>query len=395
VASQSQAVTPLAAWAEILERFRQQVKVATRSTGLVAGAIAVIAYPAWALFDHLVEPESAGEFVWLRIGFTIPIALLWLGLRFSRAGHRHPEAFVLGFMLMVDLGIALMIAQVETHHAAYALGMSLTIYAGAFLLIWRPRYLVAAIGINLGSLAIVLLLSDPIPKDAIATVYFYVITASILSFFGQRHRHTTAWREFQALNALEAEQEHNRELVEKLDRLSREDSLTGLANRRAWDQALTRQCWASARHGTKFAVMLGDLDQLKVVNDKLGHAVGDFVLKSVGQILKDNARRDDIVARLGGDEFAILTPGVDLDGATELADRLRIMIREEVGATAALVGVSMSIGIAEWEGDSDSSETIMLRADRRLYMAKAIRDVVCAADPHPDPASSATSVTKS
>ncbi|HYH62870.1 MAG TPA: diguanylate cyclase [Solirubrobacterales bacterium] len=368
---------------DVEKRFRRQVKAATRSTGLIAGAIAVIAYPAWALFDYLVEPESAGQLLWLRIGFTLPIALLWLGLRFSRTSHRHPELFVLGFMFMVDLGIALMIAQVETHYAAYALGMSLTIYAGAFLLIWRPRYMLAAIGLNVGSLAIVLLLSDPIPTDAITTVYFYVGTASLLSFFGQRHRHNTAWREFQALAALENEQEHSRELVKELDRQSREDSLTGLANRRAWDQALTRQCAGSARHGMEFAVTLCDLDQLKVINDKLGHAVGDLVLKSVGQILRDNAREGDLVARIGGDEFAILTPGVDQLGATELADRIRVVVRETVGTTTAIGGVTMSFGVAEWDGDDDSSETIMLRADRRLYRAKAIRDVVCAGDPSP------------
>ncbi len=365
------------------QRFRRQVKAATRSTGLTAGAIAVVAYPAWALFDHLVEPESAGQFLWLRIGFTVPIVFLWLGLRFSRAGHRHPELFVLGLLLMVDLGIALMIAQVETHYAAYALGMSLTIYASAFLLIWRPRYTVAAIGLSLGCLAIVLLLADPIPTDAITTVYFYVGTSSLLSFFGQRHRHNTAWGEFQALVALESEQEHSRLLVKKLDRQSREDSLTGLANRRAWDEALSRQCAVSARSGAPFSVMLGDLDQLKVINDKLGHAVGDLVLKSVGQVLRENGRKADLVARIGGDEFAILTSGVDQLGGTEFADRLRILVREEVGTAAAIGGVTMSFGVAGWEGDDDSSETIMLRADRRLYRAKAIRDVVCAGDPSP------------
>ena len=127
--------------------------------------------------------------------------------------------------------------------------------------------------------------------------------------------------------------------------------------------------------------MLCDVDQLKVVNDKLGHPVGDLVLKSVGHILKENAREGDLVARIGGDEFAILTPSADQLGATELADRLRVKVRQEVGIAAAISGVTMSFGVAGWEGDDDSSETIMLRADRRLYTAKAIRDVVCAGDP--------------
>jgi diguanylate cyclase (GGDEF)-like protein len=364
-------------------RFERRVKVATRATGISAGAIAVVGFPAWGLFDYLVEPSNGGDFLWLRVIFAVPIALLWLGLRFSRHGHTYPELFVLGIMSMVDLGIALMIAQVESHYAAYALGMSLTIYAGAFLLIWAPRYMTAVIGLNLGSLTIVLLLSDPIATDAIATVLFYLTTASLLSFLGQQHRHNTARREFKALVALESEQEHSRELVAELDRQSREDSLTGLANRRAWDEELTHQCARSGRDGSAFSVMLCDLDQLKAVNDQLGHPVGDLVLKAVGGVLKENVRAGDVVARVGGDEFAILTP-VDQLGAAELADRLRLMVRDRVGTAAAIGGVTMSIGVSGWEGsDDDSSETIMLRADRRLYRAKAIRDVVCAGDPSP------------
>jgi len=364
-------------------RFERRSKVATRVTGLSVGAVAALAYPAWGLFDYLVEPANAGDFLWLRVGFAFPIALLWLGLRFSRQGHIRPELFILGIMLVVDLGIALMIAQVETHYASYALGMSLAIYAGALLFIWAPRYMAAVIGLSLGSLAVVLLLSDPIGTDAFATIFFYLTTASVLSFLGQRHRHVVEWREFKALVALEGEQKRSRELVRKLDRLSREDSLTVLANRRAWDEELARQCAKSARDGTPFAVMLCDVDQLKAVNDQLGHPVGDLVLKAVAGVLKKNARVGDIVARIGGDEFAILTSGTDSLGATEQADRLRILVREEVGTAAAIGGVTMSFGVADWEGSDDSTETIMLRADRRLYRAKAIRDVVCAGDPSP------------
>ena len=97
------------------------------------------------MFDYFVEPESASAFLWLRIGLAIPIALIWLGLVFSPQGRRYPEIFLVGMMGIVDLGIALMIAQVETHYAAYALGMSLTIYASAFLLVWSPGYMAGVI----------------------------------------------------------------------------------------------------------------------------------------------------------------------------------------------------------------------------------------------------------
>lgn len=364
-------------------RFCEEVKRATRATGISAGAVAVFAYPSWTAFDYLVEPATAPDILWLRIGFALPVALLLLGLIFSPAGRKHPELFVLGMMSSVDLGIALMIAQVETHYAAYALGMSLTVYAGAFLLIWSPRYMAAVIGLNFASLTAVLLLANPIGADAIATIVFYLSTASLLSFLGQYHRQATAWREFEALVALEHEQERTRKLVLELDRESHEDSLTNLSNRRAWDEALSRECSRGKREGGSFAVLLCDLDQLKAINDQLGHAVGDVVLKSVAKVLDDNARAGDRVARIGGDEFAVLSPGAELLGATEHAERLRLLVEAEASAASAIGGVTISIGVADWEGDDDSAETIMLRADRRLYRAKAKRNVVCAGDPSP------------
>lgn len=364
-------------------RFCLEVKRSTRVTGIIAGAIAVVAFPGWAAFDHLVEPANADSFLWLRLMLTIPIVLLWLALAFSRWGHTHPELLLLTVILIVNFGIALMISQLETHYAAYALGMSLTVYGGAFILIWSLSYMAALVGISLGVLTLVLALSGPIPTDAVATVYFYLGTAAAISFFGQLYRQRMAWREFESLCALEREQQRSAELVRELDRQSHEDSLTGLANRRAWDEALARECAQSEREARSLAVLLCDLDCLKEINDQLGHPVGDVVLKAVARMLLERSRDGDLVARIGGDEFAVLLPATDLLGATELAEQLRELIAEEATAAAAIGGVTISIGVADWEGEDDSPETVMLRADRRLYTAKASRNVVCAGDPPP------------
>jgi diguanylate cyclase (GGDEF)-like protein len=365
---------------EIAARFDAEVKESTRATAISAAAVAVFAYPTWTIFDYLVEPGNASDFLVVRLISTIPILLCGLTLLFTTWGKRHPEVLMLGVTIAVNLGIALMITRLDGHYAAYALGLSLTVYAGAFLLVWPPRYMAALCLSTLGVLTAVLLLADPIGADAVATVYFYIVTACALSFLGQLHRQRAAWSEFQSRVALEREQERSSELVRELDRLSREDPLTGLGNRRTWDEALARECARSGRHGDEFAVLLCDLDQLKDINDRLGHPVGDAVLRALARLLDERAREGDVVARIGGDEFAVLTIGCGLLAATELAEELRSSVSTQATAAAGLGGVTMSIGVAEWEGEDDHPETIMLRADRRLYTAKATRNVVCAGD---------------
>jgi len=362
-------------------RFCAEVKRSTRVTGISAGVIATLAYPSWIAFDYLVEPQSGDDLLPLRLAVMVPIVVCTVLLLFTRFGRSHPELLMLGISLTINFGIALMITTIETHYAAYALGMSLTMYAAAFLLIWAPSYTAALGGISLAFLTAALLLSDPVPTDAVTTIYFYFGTACALSFLGQLHRERGAWREFEVRFALEREQERSSALVRELDRQSHEDALTGLANRRAWDEALTRECARAGRDGGPLSILLCDLDQLKNINDQLGHPVGDTVLKTVGRLLLTQAREADVIARIGGDEFAVLSTGTDLLGGTELGERLRATVESETTAATGLGGVTISVGIADWEGDDDSAETLMLRADRRLYRAKVTRNVVCAGDP--------------
>jgi diguanylate cyclase (GGDEF)-like protein len=350
-------------------------------TGIAAGVIATFAYPSWIAFDYLVEPDSADEILALRLLITLPVAICTLLLIFSRIGRARPELLMFGISFSINVGIALMLVAVETHYAAYALGMSLTMYAAAFLLIWSPIYTVALGGFSLAFLTLALVLSDPVSTDAVATVYFYFGTGCLLSFLGQAYRERSAWSEFEVRDALEREQERSSALLRELDKHSHEDALTGLSNRRAWDSALDRECARAGRDGKAFSILLCDLDQLKLINDQLGHPVGDTVLKSVGRLLREHARESDVIARIGGDEFAVLSPGADLLEGTELAERLRATIETETTAASGLGGVTVSVGVADWEGGDDSAETLMLRADRRLYRAKVNRNVVCAGDP--------------
>lgn len=350
--------------------FREEVREATRTTGISAGAIGVVAFPLWGVFDYLVAPGQAATFVVLRLAFTVPIFALWLAL-IGPLGRRRPELLMLAIMATIEVAIALMIARLDGQEAAYAMGMSLPLFAAAFLLMWSWRYTLALSVIGVVALVgAVLTVSDPPSTAALTTVAFYVGTASLLACVAQLHRERLAWREFCGRHELEREQARNLELVEELARLSHEDPLTGLANRRAWDHALAEQVEEARSHGSDLAVLLWDINHFKEVNDELGHAVGDAVLVAAARSLRDVAGSGRMVARLGGDEFAVLAPGLDSGGATALAERLCGSFEHLTEHDPAIPMVTCCIGAAASHGQASAASDLMLRADQSLYAAK-------------------------
>jgi len=358
------------------ERFRAEVKRHTRATAVAGGLIAIVAFPAWACFDHLVDPAHGAEFTRIRLLLELPLVGLWLSL-FTRPGRRNPELVMLVFVGLIQVAIAFMTARVEDAYAPYALGLSLAIYASSFLLIWRWQYTAALIGLTWAALAVAIgTAPQALEASEVATIGFYLGTASLVAFVGQMHRQRTAWQEFSSRVELEAEQERSRDLLQQLERLSREDPLTGLANRRHWDETLAREFERSRRQDTEVAVLLCDLDRLKDINDRFGHATGDRVLKAAADVLLERVRAGDLVARLGGDEFAVLCPGTDIAGASALGEDLRTRLSGLRPRDAPTPGVTVSIGVACREAADASAVELVLRADDRLYRAKRTRDAV-------------------
>lgn len=157
--------------------------------------------------------------------------------------------------------------------------------------------------------------------------------------------------------------------------LSRTDELTGLPNRRAWNDELPKALERSRRDGQPICVAVLDLDRFKLFNDSYGHPAGDRLLKEASAAWHEALRRVDTIARYGGEEFAVLLPGADLDeaGAT-------------VGRALAVtpLGQTFSAGIALWDGIQTSDELVE-RADAALYAAKAAgRNRIVAAGSAPD-----------
>ncbi len=165
---------------------------------------------------------------------------------------------------------------------------------------------------------------------------------------------------------------------ELLSRQSREDTLTGLANRRSFDERLRSDVQRVERYGGQLSLVLMDLDHFKRINDNAGHAAGDEVLRTIAEIMRAHARGTDLVARLGGEEFVMVMPEQSAEGARRAADLLRTAIGEHNFSTIQPgLRVTLSAGVATWSA-GESCDDFLRHADQAMYRAKDEgRDRVC------------------
>jgi len=153
-----------------------------------------------------------------------------------------------------------------------------------------------------------------------------------------------------------------------ISHLAATDELTGLYNRRFFNEHFAKSLSAAKRYTFPLTIIMADIDKFKTVNDTYGHAVGDKVLKTFADILRNLARAEDISARWGGEEFIILLGHTSCAGATVLAERLRCTVESECLRITS-IPVTVSLGVAELNDDEDA-EAFIKRADNALYRAK-------------------------
>lgn len=162
----------------------------------------------------------------------------------------------------------------------------------------------------------------------------------------------------------------NSELVEQLQSAATTDELTGLCNRRALEERLSAEISRSLRHRLHTSVLLVDLDRFKVVNDTMGHAAGDHLLRLVGDILRHQGRTLDVVGRLGGDEFLVILPMTTPAEARIYIGRVEDNLRELRRSRPEYGNCTLSIGIAESPQHGTTVSSLLAAADGALYKAK-------------------------
>jgi diguanylate cyclase (GGDEF)-like protein len=176
---------------------------------------------------------------------------------------------------------------------------------------------------------------------------------------------TFAWLQdafLQTMEQLKASESH-------FQQLSHLDPLTGLGNRRQFDQSLA-EAFAFTMLDRPIALLILDIDNLKVINDRYGHPIGDRALQEVANAIRHSIRDSDVAARIGGDEFAVILRSGGADGAQRVAERIQDRLQPLQINKGKPINVSVSIGRAETNGNRQTAEELLAAADLELYAAR-------------------------
>ena len=330
--------------------------------GACAAALCVVSYGIWALFKD-VELSALGYFTPAFVVFSLGGTLGWVATRARAEGDESERWFAMANVMLATAGLDGTFTRLNP--------------AWETTLGWTREELMSRPYVEFIH-----------PDDVESTLAAAGSLRDGAKVFDFENRYSTkdgGWRwlswssysdgrqvfamaqDITDRKRLESERE---ELLERVEAMARTDVLTGLPNRRAWDEELRREMARAERHGHALAVVMIDLDRFKDFNDAHGHQGGDRLLGEIGNRWRTHLRVSDFMARYGGEEFAALLPACPPDEAIAAIERLRVVIPE---------GQTCSAGIAYWDGQ-EGTEALIGRADTALYEAKrAGRDRVITA----------------
>ena len=367
---------------------RDELVTRARSAGLLVGCIAALVVPAWSVADRVLAPEQAGLFLLVRLLADLPILLAVAVLWRLPLGRRFPDRLTYAVLFVVQAEVGWMALHARDV-SYYLLGFTIAIYVSGCVLVARPRWTVRLVAVSWLALLVSAVTSAvPVPVGELVSVAVYLGSASLVAVAAHIRRFALLNQQLLTRARLEREQQRSRVLLAQLERLSHEDPLTGLANRRRWDIELAAVCSDARATGQVVSLVLLDLDHCKQINDRHGHVAGDEALQAVAALLRNRVREGDLVARLGGDELGVLLPGADLDRAGSLAEAVRREAAFLTPAGLAAGELTLSLGVTSATGHLAYPLELLSCADAQLYSAKITRNAVGrpAGTVHPAPA---------
>jgi diguanylate cyclase (GGDEF)-like protein len=327
-------------------------------TNLLSGTPGAVALAPWELGAATLTAAVGllARRAWVR---AEPLALTILLLTFATA--------LLGLALMPS-GRVLGVAQLAI----------ILVGAGLFLP-WSQRWHAGGIGAAIGLAAAFAIspLSVSMPAGDATYLLVAVLMAAATSIVGhglwQARLRSMLQQQFELRRLsryAQSQEAHVTELNRELNRVARRDSLTGVGNRLALDEAIARLLDQGERlRPMRFALILFDIDHFKAYNDEHGHLAGDAALGRLGEILRRATRGDDLAFRYGGEEFLLLLPDVELNSAIAVAERVRVAAADDLASGLPPFTVSGGVALCD-PADGRDPAPLLRRADAALYLAK-------------------------
>ncbi len=231
-----------------------------------------------------------------------------------------------------------------------------------------------------GALILMIVVMNHDNKSSVVMVGYIVATVLLiirhqLSVTANKNLSTALSENVESLKKNESTQETRIERLKSLHTQTKnqasKDHLTQMFNRRHIDEMLAHMSSCSANGGNLFSILMVDIDHFKEVNDRYGHAIGDYALKTISAMIQEYVRGDEMVGRYGGDEFIVFLPGTGKQHARLIAERIRSNIEDrEIIFDGGILRCTLSIGVAEWEFSNCCVEGVLKNADEALYQAK-------------------------
>ena len=218
--------------------------------------------------------------------------------------------------------------------------------------------------LTIGDMLVVVASKFPTDNITLATILLSYSIANVLGILFSRRMSLFRQKDFMAL---QKEQDARKEL----ERVAYLDYLTGVYNRRKFFELGEAEFYRYKRYHSKFTLLMLDLDNFKMLNDKYGHDAGDKFLAEFTKVISQSQRSADIIGRLGGEEFAIILPETDLELALQIAGRILLLCESvKVPYQSRFLYTTASIGVSEVNSADNSFKDTMKRADNALYQAK-------------------------
>jgi diguanylate cyclase (GGDEF)-like protein len=365
--------------AELERRFLQDTAADRMRVILITAALVMVLFNGYLLTDMLMIPDVFSEAIFLRLGVFTPICLagVYLQLKVPKPVFRET---LLVFAAVLGTAICLYLSCISKDPLAgpYMVNLAIVImfsHSVAQMRFWMAVILDVLIAIGV---TVAFHFVPPMPIEVVIPLILVLLSISTFTLFGcyslerdERQNWLLRVRETNLLAALKIANE-------RLDKISRSDLLTQVANRRHFEEFLA-QVWERAeRDGGDVSLIMIDVDHFKVYNDRYGHPAGDECLRQVAATLKRRLRRPgDLVARVGGEEFIAILTGTTLPIALQAANRIRIAIERlrlpHVGShTNSFVTASVGVACMRPVDQGASQKALLAQADASLYKAKAM-----------------------